>query len=493
MKLSQQNQTGHSLLAFLLLLIIATILIGVSLTVARNALRNTSTSKEIIFNSYESEDSSHRVLSWFREHSDDMSNIFSRNEFYNNFRHSTASLAGNDTALPVATTIKNLSNQNIILTSDNSLGTSNFPLTSNINNGASFNSNTIFSSANLGDALIKVTLIGVIPVTPSKDYGPPPNPTPGTDFSPVYQIDTLTSLDAGAHHRTIFIGEFDSTSSIGFYGHKTAKIDATCDSYNSTVGPYSNSNKQADCSVGSNSYAEVGNKGVVYGSVKSNGTISIKGDVCANFNNGCPDSGETCSGTSCQVQGIAPIDPWNVLCPTDQGNLNITTDTTLSIASDNPTDKCWDEIRIAKDTTLTLTTTSYSYFINSLRRDNHSTSRILISPDNQDAKVTLYINDIQGNKSISGSTFINSDPKHFLIYYLDNNTISLIDNTNIALQLIAPNARVHLNDNFHFYGAIYAEDLDVNNKPTLHYDESLGIDTGAGMTYRMNEINSIPR
>ena len=491
------SQQGYVLVSVVITLSMAGLLLSGSMLQSTLNMHTTERMEQRSVDFLAVESGISRAESWLRLNSQSMVKPFRRDQMYNLFeRVATPVVGANDTGtFQVASKIKlKGTNNTVFLVNDASLGTASFPATENITTNIVFDTVSEFAAANLGDALVRITLYDIIAKDPTKDYGAAPNPSPETDFYPVYKVDALTSLDSGAHVSSFVTGNVINIFDMSFYGEDYLEFRQSCDSYDSSVGSYNTStNRNANCSVGSNSQAAVHKSEEVYGSIRTNGTINAAspygGEACADFVSGCPNKGETCSGEDCGVPLLEVFDPWATYCPTSQGNLTITSDTTLSLASNNPTDNCWDTVTINNGVTLTLDTTDYQYFFKSIVF-KHNTSTINVSPATSGEVVELYTEEFDGGK-LNGNQAVNAsgDPGEFTIYYLGTDTLTLNGNADMNLAMVAPNARVAILGNFDFFGALLAKELNLSGSGAVHYDESLG---GGGaivdVKYRQNSV-----
>ncbi len=482
---------GFALVTFLLFLVIGAIVLAGVLNVTSDILRsgNVSGARSAMY--YTAEDSHHRALSWLRGNSKKLASPFLRANFYTAFQRTKPDYGANDLLAQVPTKVKLVGGgQSAILTNESELATGAFPKTIDLDTGLLFPAQSNFASSNLGDGKVRLTLVDAIAITPAKDFGPPPNPTPQTDFYPVYRIDSLGDTDHGAQLYGYLVGEVVRGYSPGFYGATSARFRRDCDSYNASTGPYSVASRTANCTVGSNSLVRIDASRIIYGSAVSNGTVQLLGSVCADFAPGCPNPGEICQGTSCNVPPGQSFDPWNSYCPANQGNLDITVNTVLTVSGDAPLQKCWNQVRIRSNRQLTLTTTAYSYFFQQLRMDASSTLVITPAPATDSVKLFVATMNDQGSNRIQASKIVNSfqQPARFRFNYLGNANFTVNVNAAMYLALQAPYAQVTTSGNQNFFGAMSARILDVSGNVALHYDESLGTGNVSDIKYTLHAV-----
>lgn len=476
-----EKQCGYALIAVIVILAIAGMALSGSLLQSAVGLRTMDNSEQRSSDYMEAEASIAKTISWLRKNSQSMVKPFRRGELYTHIRRVNQPKVGNNNTIYPMVPVKVLgpnANNAYRLVSDPSLGSGHYPPTENITTNTAFDAQAEFAAADFGNAMVQMTLVEVVAKEESKDYGNPPNAAPETDFYPVYRIDAVSSSDAGAHLTAYVKGNVINLFDMSFYGESYLELRQPCDSYNAKDGAYGGSNKLANCIVGSNSTAAVHKSENIYGEIKTNGDINAEspygGEACADFEAGCPNKGETCAGEDCGVPLLEQFDTWPEYCPSNQGDLTISTDTTLTVASDDPGDRCWGTVTVGTGATLTLETTQFDYYFQNLVFQ-HNTSVIMAEPDDGSSTVTLFLLELDGD-NLNGNQSVNAlgQPGTFTIVYLGTSTLTLNGNADMQLALVAPNARIDMLGTFDFYGAILAQELNLSGNGSVHYDESLG-------------------
>ncbi len=502
------NETGYILVSVLILLAIAAITISGSLQISSATARNNYGAKIRSLRYYESEEAVGRTVSWLRLYSQQMVEPFRRDIFYSRFDRTSPTLGDNEGALFSVPTNLKLSgtNNSAILHTASELGTAKFSATEDIITGTPFPVVTTFSAAIVGNSWARVTLVDALPVDPTKDYGPPPNPTPETDFYPVYRIDAMTGDDRGSQVYATVIGHARHLYDYGIYGQDYLEIRQQCDSYNSATGTYGPGTRRPNCAAGSNSTSAIHQTEEVYGTLQTNGEIDndnpYGGDVCADFAAGCPNKGETCAGEDCGVPLLEFYDPWDVYCPAEKPAVVVAASGPLNIvdsvpADDDvlPVDRCWDSVTVNNNVTLTLSSTNSPYYIETLRLMNNSNSRLNINPSPAGGIVELYVKNIVGD-AFNGNQMINATgrPFNFRMHYLGTNALTLNGTAAMNVALVAPNATVTVSGSFNYQGALLAKQLYLTGSGSIHYDESLG---GNGVLsdvqYRIKDLVQVYR
>jgi hypothetical protein len=416
----------------MILVAISAIMIATALDFAATSSRTVSNERIRTREYYESEESLSIAVSWLRANSKNLTTIFSRGNFYQTFDRTAPSYGANDTgAAQVHTKIKiRNSAHSAFLTNNATLGTSTFPDTTNSVTGAAFSPVNEFASGSFGSDLVRITLVDAVAIDPSKDYGDPDNGAvaPQTDFYPVFRIDAMESTSKGSHVYGYVVGNLIYDYGLGFYGRDFFELRQTCDSYLSSNGHYSTGTRRANCSTGSNGEIRLHQSEILYGSAQTNGVIittpPFGGDVCSDFLSGCPNSGLKCEGPACNVPSLPVYGTWSSYCPTNQGNLDITSNTTLTVSGNSANQKCWNRVSIANNRTLTLTSTQYAYFFNSLEIPNNGT--LAFEPNPSTGTITLYVNNWEGN-NFNGNQVLNANnkPYQLRLHYLGNNSLTL--------------------------------------------------------------------
>ncbi len=491
-----KGQNGFALLAMIVILALSAILVAGGVSAARSNTRAMHNSELRGERFYNVEAQMGSVVSWMRENSESLVSPFNRDNFYNTFERTSPSAGANEGKLiSLATKIKlKSSNDAAILANDSYLATATFPNTTHIVTNAAFNPVSSFQGTTFGEGLVRLTLIDALPVDPTKDFGAPPNPAPDTDFNPVYRVDSYTGTDQASHVFGYIIGSMYYVDAIGFYGKDFVELRQKCDSYISANGTYSSTSKRARCPIGSDANVRIHDSEILYGSARTNGSIDSAspwgGDVCSDFQNGCPNEGTTCQGASCSVPGLPTLQTYAAYCPSNQGNLTVSANTTLTVPGNAANQKCWNTVSINSNRTLTLTSTVYPYYFKTLTYANNSNSRVNIQPSPSSGTVRMYVETITGD-SFNGNMVMNGSnrPVQFRMYYLGSNPLTLNGSAAMNVAMVAPNADVTVAGNFTYQGGIIAKSLTFTGSGDVHYDESLGGQTLTDSNYRIkNEI-----
>lgn len=507
-----KNEAGYLIYVVLLLLSVAGLLVASSLEQTRTSLKIVSTSKQLNKKFIEAENGISQVLAWMRINSQNISDPFSSDNFYDEFERTTPEVGDNDTSnFTVPTKLKlRSSSDSAILSNDASIATAAFPDSRNLVTAASYNVVTNFNDIST-DAAVRVTLLDAIAKNTSKDYGDPylGNNPPDSAFNPVYRIDSYSKTSGeGVHLYAIVTGDVVSSFDYAIYGEQRVLISVDCDSYDSSLGAYGGGNRSANCAVSVPTATaerfQLSSGNVVYGSLTARNANAVDtdspygGSICSDFVSGCPNQGDICAGPDCSYSKGLTYDSWPTYCSSDQGNLTIAASQTLSVASASPADSCWDTVTINPGVILTLDTVDYPYYFNNLVFADETSSQLVATPITAGKPVVLYVNDMATDQQadtmslVSASTGLPADFR--LIYFGDNQSYvrkSTSGTFSMYLTLISPNQPIYVLGNIDFYGSIFAQEvhLQQNTGHGFHYDEALaGTGEVADMRFQMHSI-----
>lgn len=491
---SKKIEKGYVLLGVIILMALAAIIVATSLGTTSTLSRAMNAAKERSVNYYDAEETLGSALSWLRENSTGLALLFGRNNFYSSFDRSTPGKGANDTgSTAVETKVKVQGSSNSAILASSDLATSDFPVTTDAATGASFDPKTVFSAASLGSGQTRITLVDAIPVDSSKDFGDPDlgNPMPQTEFNPLYRVDAMNALNSGAHVFGYVVGTLIFDYGVGFYGRDFVEARQVCDSYLSNNGAYGGSNRRANCTVGSNGTIKIHSSEIVYGTARTNGSFNegspYGGKVCSDFVSNCPNKGTKCAGPSCKVPGLPTYSTWNVYCPTNQGDVTVNSNATMTVAGNAANQKCWGTVTIGNKKVLTLKTTAYSYFIDTF--DIPNTGKVNFSPDPSTGTINLYVRRFVGDKFNGNQVFnVNNKPYQLRIHYLGNAPLVLNGTAAMSAFVIAPYAPVTVTGSFDFKGGIKATALTMTGSGDVHFDESGDITTISDTSYQLRQV-----
>ncbi len=315
-------------------------------------------------------------------------------------------------------------------------------------------------------------------------------------LAPVFRIDAVTEENKGSHIYAYATGE-PLLSRGGFFGNDTMEIRHSCDSFNSSQGSYSEENRLTNCPVSSARTVKIHRSAVIYGSAQSGGAIISSppygGDVCANFDEDCPEKGKTCEGAGCSIPVMEKYESFDTYCrpsEPDQGDVNVTGAVTLVSNGNETWQRCWKKITVAKDGMLTLTSTDHPYFFDSLQVSPEGTLKI--QPFPSDGYVSVFVSALHGNK-LSGGIINTGKPCQFHLLYLGTQELSLESSTDPMMRITAPSAAVELKSKLEFFGAIRAKQLTVHNIKGIHYDESCNDRMVRGIKFRVRKQGEVYR
>lgn len=493
-----KSQEGYAILVVLILIAVGAVVTLTALTTASSMGRTNLATKKRGSDYYNAELSLNSAITWLRSNSTSLAMSFSRTNFYSTFDRVTPSYGSNDTGrLKIPTKLRLQNTNSTALLASPTLMSSSYPTSIDTNTGNTFNAATSFASAVLGSDLVRITLIDATAVDSTKDYGDPDSGAaqPLTDFNPVFRIDAIESTSKGTHLAAYFSGSLQYDYGVGFYGKNYLEIRQSCDSYLSNNGPYNlTTNHRANCPAGSHGTISIHQQEQIYGSARTKGAFDESspygGPVCADFASGCPNKGTKCSGATCQVPSLPVYSPWNVYCPSNQGNLNVNNNATLSVAGNNANQKCWGTVSLGNNKNLTLTSTNYAYYIDTLDIPNNGQLRF--APNPATGTINLYVRSISGNTLNGNQAYnLNNKPYQLRIHYLGTNNLTLNGTADMNAFLIAPYANVTIQGNFVYQGGIKALGVTLTGSGKLHYDESGDITTISDITFKTRNIMEV--
>lgn len=494
-----KGQSGHILAGTTVLLAVAAVVVVGALELTLSSTKAITSSSHRSTEYFQTEQSLGLGVSFLRDNSSALTQPFSRSSFYSLFDRTAPSAGSNEpSSFAVPTLLKRQSTQqSAFFTNSNDLGTAWFPASLDTVSGTTVTPLTTFTSANLGAKKVRITLVDAVADDPTKDFGDPDlgNPLPQTDFHPVYRIDTMDSTSKGAHLFGYAVGSLQYDYGVGFYGRDYFELRQPCDSYLSNNGIFSATNRRANCSTGSNSSIAIHSQTTLYGSARTNGSITSSspfgGAICANIptSSGGATSqpcqtGSTCQGASCQVPGLPSFSAWSTYCPTNQGAVTPTSGSTLVASGNSPNQRCWSSVTISNNRVVTLTSTQYPYFIDTLNIAN--TGRLNFAPSNSTGTITLYVRNIVGDRFNGNQVYnINNKPYQLRLNYLGTNSLTLNGTAAMSSFIVAPYAAVSVQGNFTFNGGIKATGLTFTGSGSVHFDESGDITTLKDVTYTL--------
>lgn len=491
----KQQQGGYITVGVLILLGVAAIVMASNLNISTSNAFAVRATKMRAVEFYDAEESLNKALTWLRVNSTGLTSVFSRSDFYTKFDRTVPSVGSNDTGdFKYPTKIKLQGSQNSAIPSNSSLLASGvFPATVDTVTNAAFNPQSIFPSASLGNDLIRITLVDAVPVDPTKDYGDPDlgNPPPATDFNPIYRIDSMRAQDRGGHIYAYVVGALVFDYGVGFFGRDQFEMRQTCDSYLSNAGSYSSASRRPNCTTGSEGPLQIHQAEILFGTARTKGVISggtpWGGLVCATFQAGCPVRGLTCQGTGCSVPALPTYNAWATYCPTEQADVSYSSATTLSVPGNSSNQRCWNKVTVGNNTTVTLNTTTYSYFIEELSIANNG--QVKFAPNPANGTINLYVKKFTGD-SFNGNQVFNSSTKPYQlrIHYLGTDDLTLNGTAAMSAFMVAPYASVTVSGNFSYFGGIKAKELHLTGSGDVHYDESGEIATLSDVQYKARNV-----
>jgi hypothetical protein len=144
-------------------------------------------------------------------------------------------------------------------------------------------------------------------------------------------------------------------------------------------------------------------------------------------------------------------------------------------------------LTIGNNRVVTLTSTQYPYFIDTL--DISNTGRLNFAPSTPTGTITLYVRKIINDRFNGNQIFnINNKPYQLRVNYLGNDPLLLNGTAAMNSFVVAPYAPITISGNFTFSGGIKATSLVGSGSGSLHYDESGDITTLKDVSYTLRSV-----
>jgi len=250
----------------------------------------------------------------------------------------------------------------------------------------------------------------------------------------------------------------------------TLDANAHVDSYDSSDGPYDDSNGSGNDkydkdggTVGSNGSVELDTNSLVFGdavpgpsgSVILNGNSEVTGSTTPNTS--------TVDLPAIDIPAIASTGDWS-----PSGNVSL-----------GAGDHAFDTLDFDNNGTLTITGPARIVCDNMFVQSN---SEIVI--DATDGPVEFYVRDdfvMNSNTTIAATSGLAADVALFLEtnniidpdVVVDLDEVDFESNAKLYGTVYAPNAHVEINSNFELFGALIAKSVHLDSNSYLHFDEAL--------------------
>lgn len=468
-----KQESGYMLVAVIFILTLS-IMVTVGLMSATASHAKIRATVKIQADSYyKVEETLSKVSTWMQQNSKYLITPFTQANFNSNFDLGSPVNGDNEGvqfAVPTMLKMKG-SNDSIMLSNNAFFGTSAFPTTTHLDTGASFNAISEFENADFGAANARVILVWA-------------RETAG-NYEPIFRIDVVTgnNPDMGVHSFSYLYSTLDSNngSAVGFYGKdgfSTQTSNNKCSSYQYTYasGAWIRGAVKSNCLIASDSAI----------SIKS----QISGNVLTNQDNGVtlvnPSgavSGTTCASSGCHSYTPTVLSPWATTCASNQGDLTISSNTTITPSGSVPAQNCWRDITVNSNKTLTFNSTTYEYHIRKLWIKGNGNIAFPVVPDG--SQIKIYVEEIVGD-NLNGNMLVNTNnaPSTLKFFYTGTNALTFNGTASIHAFFDAPYADLTLNGNFNYYGGMTAKNLNMKGNASFFYDEANG-----GSTPVLSDMN----
>lgn len=228
-------------------------------------------------------------------------------------------------------------------------------------------------------------------------------------------------------------------SSYGIVGLNSITVagNASVDSYDASVGPYSMGNRSE------------------HGDIASNGSISLSGNVTI--------YGNARYGTTKSTAGNARVHSPGVWIQ-ESSDLSYPAPTA-------PSSYEVDLGTVNRSGNGTMTLTAGTYHATSFSTAGNFTLNVT-------GPVTLYVDNsvsLAGNVSIAGNL-----PSNFKLRVMGSGSVSLSGNSALYADVYAPQSAISTSGNGAIYGALIGRSLSIAGNGTIHFDTSLGYGNSPG-------------
>lgn len=462
-KYSVQSEKGYMLLGVLFVLSLSLMVTSGLMSATASHAKVRATVKIQADSYYKVEETLAKVSSWMQDNSKYLLTPFTQANFNTNFDLGTPSNGDNeglDFSVPTMVKMKS-TNDSVMLSNNAFFGESAFPATTHFDTGASFDAVSEFANADFGQANARVILIWA-------------RSTAG-NYEPIFRVDVITgnNPDRGVHSFSYLYSTLASvaSSAVGFYGKdgfSTQTSNNKCASYQYTYasGAWTRGAVKSNCYIASDQNINVKSQ--------------ISGTVLTNLDNGVtlfsPSgavSGTICEGAGCHAYAPTALSAWSTTCATNQGDLTINSNTTLTPSGSAPAQNCWQDITVNANKTLTFDSLTYEYHIRKLWIKGSGRIAFPVVPEG--SQIKIYVEEIVGD-NLNGNMLVNTNnaPNTLKIFYTGTNSFTFNGTASIHTFFDAPYADVTLNGNFNYYGGVTSKTLDIKGNASFYYDEANG-------------------
>lgn len=496
--MNTKKQSGFALITIMILFSFSLLIITGLL---RSTTNNAKLQKVVNVNNdryYDVEKELGSATAWFQENSKYIATLFKDDAYADSFDNTIPSEGDNDGInFKIPTQVKVAGTNNSVIISNNEgvdsagnpiFGISSFPTGEHYDTGATkdlvadFQSE--FPNADNGGVNVRIILVSGVGEE-------------GSDRAPIFRIDAITgnNPDRGTHLYASMYGEYNGLNDsgtgsgtsyhTGFLGYNSLSVGGSswCKSkpfvYNGSS--WSPGVTASNCLMVSNGAISLSGSGTkIYGSAKSNSTISNTAKVSGNNADGC-------SGSSCHTASLNTYtNNWTTdgTCSSFP-NVSVSSNRTLAPG-------CYGAITVENQKTLTLT--EGKYYVKSLLM-NGGKPKLQINPSAAAANynhenyipytatenpydVELFVETFTDGH-INGKEVVNSNfaPHLFKIIYTGSSSITLNGTADMKAHLFAPNAHIGFVGNFEYYGGVNAKSISSSGTADL-YSDDVAIMTG---------------
>ena len=219
------------------------------------------------------------------------------------------------------------------------------------------------------------------------------------------------------------------------------KKGALTDSYNSSVAPYDPAHPGQNGTIATN--------GTASESVELKQGTVVNGQVVVGPGLANPSTAVSTDGSTI-ITGNPPV---------------VSAQQALIVSAvDTSGMSCSTDLKLPKNATFTFYESHGPYCYNKIDADQGSV--ITVS-----GNVQVYANRVDFDKNLSVN--VTGNPPQFVLYIYGTHEVAIDKDGTFVGAIYAPQAKVRLKKQAEFYGALLAEEVEIDKESTFHYDEAL--------------------
>lgn len=286
----------------------------------------------------------------------------------------------------------------------------------------------------------------------------------------------VPSLSSPKAQRTVAVtlgegqGQSFTMAAFGNFGIEMDSNSCT-DSYDSTLGIYSNSNKGTDGDIGTNAITSNPE------SIELDSNVNVKGDIFTGPGSDPLQAIEEDGNVTITGQKLAlgsEMEFPSILAPIGlaiKPSIELDSNNSMSLSSSGQ----YVDIRLESNSTLTIDTDVTLYIVDEFRMD--SNSELILT---NGAKVEIYVD---GEIILNSNVDLNAlgkDPSKLSLFGTDSMSssgddedINLDSNATLYGTIYSKNSGIELDSNSKVFGAVMGAEIEIDSNSCIHFDTSL--------------------